>query len=173
MKIHFYSLTQLICILLHFIIQKISVVLDLFFNYLTDFFFSEIYGNEDNDSEDNDSCNNIKDISKKKERKNNRKRQIKKIVCFIILISCWAVLILSRLSWDNWFSRMICSLGFLGLGWSIILVLYNQTHENFIRILFCRLIHPHRKKFSNLKISLDVNYLTKICASSNFFGYIF
>ncbi len=64
-----------------------------------------------------------------------RIRVFKKIIFLICLLFVWGLLIFSRLIFEHWSTRIICSAGFLGLGWSLILLTYNIFRGNFARIV--------------------------------------
>ena len=63
------------------------------------------------------------------------KQKFKKYANFVYFILIWGMLLRFRLTWDNLFTRIICSAGVLGIGWGMILLSYNFFRKNVARII--------------------------------------
>ena len=110
----------------HTIVQLLIRKVDTIYEFWTDFWFEEIYG---------------KSSSKKKDKKsecweNGKKRSIKSYIISASVLIIWLVLIFYPLYHPFYLSRIICNIGILGCGWSIILWSYKYVRNNIARLVF-------------------------------------
>ncbi len=114
--------------LFHPLIQKIAIC-DSFVDKITNFFYAEFYEYNDNKLEKNSS----NDVKFKEQKKNHHKRKIRKNIYWFFLLILWGLLISTISIWKS--CNILCCIGFLGLGWSLILYSYNIFRENLYRMV--------------------------------------